>query len=110
IFEKSKILFNFHRARLNVRKTGKVILFEGFMDTIAAERGGIANTVAVMGTALSHHHIVKLKRIAKRVVICCDGDGAGWEAAKRFADSAVEHGLDVQVATLPDRMDPDDYI
>ena len=38
IFEKGRLLYNFHNARLNVRKTGKVILFEGFMDTIAAER------------------------------------------------------------------------
>ncbi|ARK23006.1 DNA primase [Sporosarcina ureae] len=110
VFEKSKILFNFHRARLNVRKTGKVVLFEGFMDTIAADRGGIGNTVAVMGTALSGHHIVKLKRMAKKVVICCDGDSAGWEAAKRFADHLMDSGMDVLVATLPDKMDPDDYI
>ncbi|GKV64637.1 MULTISPECIES: DNA primase [Sporosarcina] len=110
IFEKSKVLFNFHRARLNVRKTGKVILFEGFMDTISADRGGIGNTVAVMGTALSSHHIVKLKRMAKKVVICCDGDSAGWGAAKRFADSLIDSGMDVLVATLPDRMDPDDFI
>ncbi|PID22945.1 DNA primase [Sporosarcina sp. P3] len=110
VFEKSKVLFNFHRARLNVRKTGKVVLFEGFMDTIAADRGGIGNTVAVMGTALSAHHIVKLKRMAKKIVICCDGDSAGWGAAKRFADQLMDSGMDVLVATLPDKMDPDDYI
>ena len=110
VFEKSKVLFNFHRARLNVRKTGKVVLFEGFMDTIAADRGGIGNTVAVMGTALSAHHIVKLKRMAKKVVVCCDGDSAGWGAAKRFADHLMDSGMDVLVATLPDKMDPDDYI
>lgn len=110
IFEKSKVLYNFHRARLNVRKTGKVVLFEGFMDTIAADRGGIDNTVAVMGTALSSHHIVKLKRMAKKAVICCDGDSAGWGAAKRFADSLMDSGMEVLVAVLPDGMDPDDFI
>lgn len=110
VFEKSKVLFNFHRARLNVRKTGKVVLFEGFMDTISADRGGIGNTVAVMGTALSGHHIVKLKRLAKKVVICCDGDSAGWGAAKRFADSLIDSGVEVFTALLPDKMDPDDYI
>ena len=41
IFEKNKILYNLHNARLNVRKTGKVILFEGFMDTISADRADI---------------------------------------------------------------------
>ena len=63
-----------------------------------------------MGTSLSDTHLIKLKRIAKEVIICCDGDDAGWEAAKRFAVMAIEKGMDVQIALLPDKMDPDDYI
>lgn len=110
IFEKSRLLYNFHNARLNVRKTGKVILFEGFMDTIAAERAGIMNSVAVMGTSLSDTHITKLKRIANQVIICCDGDNAGWEAAKRFANLTAQKGLDAQIALLPSKLDPDEYI
>ena len=100
IFEKSHILYNFHNARLNVRKTGKVILFEGFMDTISADRAGVTNSVAVMGTSLSDTHLLKLKRIAKDLIICCDGDDAGWEAAKRFADMATQKGMDVQIALV----------
>ncbi|MBE1553725.1 DNA primase [Sporosarcina limicola] len=110
IFEKSQILYNFNNARLNVRKTGKVILFEGFMDTIAADRVGVTNSVAVMGTSLSDTHLVKLKRIAKDIIICCDGDDAGWEAAKRFAHLISKKGMEVQIALLPGSMDPDDYI
>ncbi|MDW0117376.1 DNA primase [Sporosarcina thermotolerans] len=110
IFEKSRLLYNFHHARLNVRKTGKVILFEGFMDTIAAEKAGIMNSVAVMGTSLSDTHLTKLKRIANQLIICCDGDNAGWEAAKRFALLAAQKGLDAQIALLPGKMDPDEYI
>lgn len=41
IFEKNKVLYNLHQARLNIRKTGKVILFEGFMDVISANRVGV---------------------------------------------------------------------
>jgi len=110
IFEKGKMLYNFHNARLNVRKTGKVILFEGFMDTISADRAEITNSVALMGTSLSDTHLIKLKRIAKEVIICCDGDDAGWEAAKRFAGMASRKGFDVQIALLPNDTDPDDYI
>ena len=33
-----------------------------------------------------------------------------WEAAKRFAGMAIQKGIDVQVALLPGKMDPDDYI
>ena len=110
IFEKGRLLYNFHHARLNVRKTGKVILFEGFMDTISAERAGIMNSVAVMGTSLSDTHLTKLKRIANQLIICCDGDNAGWEAARRFAILAQQKGLDAQIALLPGKMDPDEYI
>lgn len=110
IFEKSKVLYNLHHARLNIRKTGKVILFEGFMDAIAADQVNVSNVVAIMGTSLSEAHLVKLKRIAKQLIICCDGDDAGWEAAKRFAKLAIANGMDPQVALLPNDMDPDDYI
>ncbi|MDN4607043.1 DNA primase [Sporosarcina highlanderae] len=110
IFEKSHLLYNFHHARLNVRKSGKVILFEGFMDTIAAEKVGIMNSVAVMGTSLSDTHLTKLKRIANQLIICCDGDDAGWEAAKRFALLSAQKGLNAQIALLPGKMDPDEYI
>jgi DNA primase len=110
IFEKNKMLYNLHNARLNVRKTGKVILFEGFMDTISADRADIKNSVALMGTALSDAHLIKMKRVAKEVIICCDGDDAGWEAAKRFSGMISRNGFDVQIALLPTNMDPDDYI
>ena len=110
IFEKGRLLYNFHNARLNVRKTGKVILFEGFMDTISAERAGIMNSVAVMGTSLSDTHLTKMKRIANQLIICCDGDNAGWDAAKRFAVLSIQKGLDAKIALLPGKMDPDEYI
>lgn len=110
IFEKNKVLYNFHNARLNIRKTGKVILFEGFMDAISADQVDVGNGVAIMGTSLSDAHLLKLKRVAKQLIICCDGDQAGWEAAKRFATLATTKGMDSQIALLPNNMDPDDYI
>lgn len=110
IFEKGRLLYNFHRARLNARKKGNVIVFEGFMDTLSADRNGIENTVAVMGTALSDTQLIKLKRITNDLIICCDGDNAGWEASKRFAELVMHKGFSLKVAVLPNKMDPDDYI
>ena len=60
------MLYNLHNARLNVRKTGKVILFEGFMDTISADRVDIKNSVGLMGTALSDAHLNKNETSCKR--------------------------------------------
>ena len=49
--------------------------------------------------------------LASEIIASVDGPGdAGWEAAKRFAVMATAKGMDVQIALLPDKMDPDDYI
>ena len=61
------MLYNFHNARLNIRKTGKVILFEGFMDTISADRAEVGNSVALMGTSLSDAHLIKIEKNCKRI-------------------------------------------
>ena len=38
IFNKSKILYNYHLARPAIRKLQQAVLFEGFADVIAADR------------------------------------------------------------------------
>lgn len=110
IFKKNQLLYNLDRAKSPIRKANEVILFEGFMDTLAAEREGILEAVAVMGTALSEQHIIQMRRLTNRLIICCDGDDAGWEASYRFSKFATEHKMDVTIAILPQNMDPDDYM
>lgn len=46
----------------------------------------------------------------EQITICYDGDNAGFEAAKRAAQMLHEEKLKVEVAVLPDKLDPDDYI
>ncbi len=110
IFEKSEVLYNLHVARPSIRQERKVIVFEGFMDSIAAQQVSIEHTVAVMGTSLSTTHLMKIKRMTSDVLFCCDGDEAGFEASFRFAQLATKEGLHPQIALLPDGYDPDDYI
>ncbi|HEY4566824.1 MAG TPA: DNA primase [Savagea sp.] len=110
IFDKSAVLYNAHRARRAIRKENEVIVYEGFMDSIASTRHGIEQTVAVMGTSLSTKHLHQMKRMTKEVTICCDGDDAGWTASYRFAKLAMQEGMHVKVALLPNGMDPDDYL
>ncbi|RNF41029.1 DNA primase [Planococcus salinus] len=110
IFQKSQVLYNVHQARNAIRKNRKIVLFEGFMDVIAAGKAGVHNALATMGTSLTAHHIRKMKRFAQEVVICFDGDDAGWEAAKRAAIALNEENFKVEVAVLPGKMDPDDFI
>jgi DNA primase len=110
IFNKSKVLYNFHLARASIRKQQQAILFEGFADVISANRAGVENGVATMGTSLTDEHIVLLKRNVQAVTICYDSDKAGIEAAFRASNMLSKAGFAVRVATMPDGMDPDDFI
>ncbi|MDZ5470956.1 DNA primase (plasmid) [Bacillus sp. 31A1R] len=110
IFNKSKILYNFHLARPSMKKLSQLILFEGFADVIAADKSGIENGVATMGTSLTDDHVSIIRRNVESVTICYDGDNAGIEAAYRAATTLASSGSSVRVAMIPDRLDPDDYI
>ncbi|TQE91775.1 DNA primase [Ureibacillus sp. FSL K6-8385] len=110
IFRKSEVLFNLDKARAPIRKKRQAILMEGFMDVLAAKKAGIDNAVATMGTSLTKEHITRLRRLVQNVVICYDGDHAGWEAAKRAAELLYNEQMDVEVVVLPDQLDPDEYI
>lgn len=110
IFNKSKILYNFHNARPHIRKKEQVVLFEGFADCISAVRAGVENAVATMGTSLTDQHIQLIKRNTENVLISYDSDSAGLAAANRAANMLNEAGLHVKAALMPDNLDPDDYI
>lgn len=110
IFHKSDVFFNLDKARATIRKHHHIIIMEGFMDVLAAVRAGIPNAVATMGTSLTPQHVTKLKRLVQQVTICYDGDGAGWDAAKRAGEQLHDAKLKINVAVLPDKMDPDDYV
>lgn len=110
IFNKSKILYNFHLARPQIRKHQQMILFEGFADVIAADRSGVANGVATMGTSLTDEHVEIIRRNSESVTICYDSDNAGIEAAFRAANLLTVAGCSIKIALLPNGLDPDDYI
>ncbi|MCR2820422.1 DNA primase [Lederbergia panacisoli] len=110
LFNKSSILYNYYDARSHIRKQGNVILFEGFADVISADSANVKNSVAVMGTALTEKHVQLLNRLTSSVTLCFDSDSAGVEAAYRSGLMLKSHKLDINVAIMPDELDPDDYI
>ena len=87
-----------------------VIVVEGYMDTIALHRAGFTMAVASMGTSLTQSQAKMIKRFADKVYICYDGDSAGQKATLRGLDILRDNDLDVLVAELPDKFDPDDVI
>lgn len=110
LFNKSRSLYNYHRAKADIRKTRKIVLFEGYADVIKAWEAGVQNGVAVMGTAFTEQHAAFMERLADEVIICYDGDDAGQAAAENAIPMLEARNIAVRIARLPARMDPDDYI
>ncbi|WP_321384103.1 DNA primase [uncultured Enterococcus sp.] len=111
LFNKRDTLFNFNRARKEIRKEDTVFLFEGFMDVIAAWEAGIKSGVASMGTSLTNEQIRQLERAAGELVICYDGDNAGIEATNRAISLLTEHSrFRLSIVNIPEKLDPDDYL
>lgn len=109
-FTKGKILYNFDRAKNQMRQTNTALIFEGFMDVISADMAGKTMGVATMGTALTPEHVQQLARVAQRILLVYDGDEAGQKAAKRAIDLISTHAQQVEIGVvhLPDQLDPDD--
>ena len=78
------------------------VLFEGFADVISADRSGVENGIATMGTSLTDEHIALLRQSVNPVTICYDSDKAGIEAA--FVQETILHdaGFQIKVAMMPD--------
>ncbi|MGC7947256.1 DNA primase [Bacillus sp. II_CA] len=110
IFHKSKLLYNFHQARPFIRKRGQVVLFEGYADVLAAVKSGVEEAVATMGTALTEEQAKLLRRNVETVVLCYDGDKAGREATMKAGQLLLQVGCQVKVTSLPDKLDPDEYV
>ncbi|KGX93595.1 DNA primase [Pontibacillus halophilus JSM 076056 = DSM 19796] len=110
LFHKGRLLYNFDLARPEIRKTGEAILFEGYVDVLAAYQVGVKNGVASLGTSLTETQAKLLRRYVDRVIISYDSDNAGIEAAKKAAKILKQVGCEVRVAQLNYGMDPDDYI
>ena len=110
IFKKGELLYNYHRAKDIARRKNQIIIMEGFMDVIRAHSVGIKNVVATMGTAVTNIQANLIKRMAKEVILCFDGDKAGEKATKSCIDELNKIGVTPKVIRLEENLDPDEYI
>jgi len=110
IFTKSRILYNLHNAINEIKKTNRIVLFEGYMDVIAAYRADIKDSVASMGTSLTRDQVTQIKKYTNNVTICYDGDSAGIEATSRALEMFKNEQMNVKIVLLTNGNDPDDYI
>lgn len=110
IFKKGQILFNYHRARPEIKRKKEVILVEGNMDAIRMYASGIKNVVALMGTSLTKDQVNILKGLRAKIILMFDNDAAGETATYQNGTILEEARLEFQVVRLSGPKDPDEYI
>ena len=110
IFHKGRQLYGFNWAKSAIVAAGEAVVVEGYISAMTCWKAGIENLVAVLGTALTEHHVKTLTRFTRKIIYLFDGDEAGQRAARRAIQFIEQDDLDLRCVTLPDGMDPDDYV
>jgi DNA primase len=113
LFDKGRTLYNLDRAAPTARKSGRMIVVEGYMDVVALAQAGFEEVVAPLGTALTEHQIERLWSMTECPVLCFDGDAAGQKAADRAMLRALpmlRPDRSLSIVTLPLGIDPDDLV
>lgn len=108
VYNKSRNVFALNISKKS--KAGRVILTEGYMDTISLHQAGFDSAVASLGTSLTAEHAQLLSRYFQNAVIAYDGDGAGVSAAQRAIPLLEKAGLSVKVLRMRGAKDPDEFI
>lgn len=108
LYDKGKLVFNYHRASRYCRQAGRVILCEGAMDVIGLAKAGIKEGIANLGTACTPEQLQLIARLQVPVVVFYDQDAAGQKAAWNFGQKAMAAGIRFSVVRQSEAKDPDD--
>jgi DNA primase len=114
LFSKSRELYALDLARENFKADGGAIVMEGYTDVLMAHQHGINNCVAVLGTALGERHLQLLRRYTDSIALVLDGDDAGQRRTNEILDALLalfeKNQVDLRILTLPQGIDPCDFI
>lgn len=110
IFNKSRVLYAFDKAKVDVRKEDRCILVEGQLDVIMSRQAGAKNTIATSGTALTEDHLRIIKRYTDNLLLAFDTDIAGEAATKKSIGLAQGAEFNIKVIILSKDKDPADII
>jgi DNA primase len=113
LFEKGREVYGLVQAREAIRKAGRALVVEGYMDVVALAQYDIGYAVATLGTATTPVHVAKLLRLADELVFSFDGDAAGRKAAWKALEVALPLAPDhkpIRFLFLPEGEDPDTFV
>ncbi|BCG49771.1 DNA primase [Candidatus Profftella armatura (Diaphorina cf. continua)] len=113
LFHKSNELYGLFEAKNAIKKSGYVLVTEGYMDVIGLSQFGFLQTVAILGTTCTSTHIKKILFYTNCIIFSFDGDQAGRRAARRALEVCLIYATDdkiIKFLFLPVKYDPDSYI
>ena len=110
MFNKSRLLYGYAKAKESIYKNKKLIVCEGYLDVIMFHQAGFHEAVATLGTALTEEHLPILRKGEPHIILAYDGDKAGVAAALKAATMLTGSGFDGSVVLFPDGQDPADMI
>jgi len=110
IFKKGEVLFNYHRAKSEIKRLKEVIIVEGNMDAIRLYLNGVKNVIALMGTSLTKEQVIILKNLRARIILMLDNDSAGEAATIQNGEILEKNDLPPYIVRLSGEKDPDSYI
>ncbi len=110
IFDKSTLLYGYHKAKNSIMKKGRIIIVEGNLDVVMLHQAGWSNVVATLGTALTERVVPLIKRGEPEVIVAYDGDSAGREAAFKAARLLSQKQMRGGVVIFDEGIDPADMV
>ena len=108
VYSKARNLYGLNVAKNT--KTRKLIIVEGYMDTVSLHQRGIDNVVASCGKALTEAQGRLLRKYAEKVIISYDSDSAGQAATLRGLEILNNLGCDIRILQMEGAKDPDEYV
>ena len=110
IFKKSEVFYNINNAINEIKKKREIVITEGFMDTIRMSSIGYKNVVAIMGTAFTEKHLLKIKKWKCKVILNLDQDDAGVKGTIEAGETLLKNNIDTEVIVFDDYKDSDEFI
>ena len=113
LFHKGRELYGLYETRRARANLTRLIVVEGYMDTVRLHQSGIEYAVATLGTATTAEHFRRIFRVVPAVVFAFDGDRAGRAAAWRALQQALpeaREGREIRFLFLPQGHDPDTLV
>ncbi|OGY44078.1 MAG: DNA primase [Candidatus Buchananbacteria bacterium RIFCSPHIGHO2_01_FULL_40_35] len=134
LYDKSRVVFAFNKAKADIKAKDSVVIVEGQMDAITAHQNGFKNVIASSGTALTLEQFQLLKRYTNNFLFAFDLDLAGQNATAKgdalakaldlyvvesadergrkhsYIDANLSYNISVKVVEISGAKDPDEMI